>query len=43
MGIICVKIIIYEYKNHSDWRDYPRKRKDLSILKVKKRSLSPMP
>jgi len=40
MGIIGIKRIIYEYRDHNNWRDYPREREDLPILKIEKRNLS---
>jgi hypothetical protein len=43
MGIKRVKRIIKEYKDYSGWWDYPRRGKDLSILKIKERGLSLIP
>jgi hypothetical protein len=40
MNIIYIKGNIYEHKNYSGRRDYPRGGKDLSILKIEKRDLS---
>jgi hypothetical protein len=42
MNITGTERITYEYKNYSDWWDHPRGRKDLPILRIKKRSLSLM-